>query len=165
MRVSPAPSPVPVVDPLTEAVDAFVEDVVLPDVAAWDRDDVLPDDVWDRLVELGLPGALVPAEHGGGGRTVGELVPAWRALSRGWISLTGAINPTGLATTLLLAHGTDDQRARWLPVLGSGDGHAAFSITEPGAGSDLTNIVTTAEPVDGGLRLDGRKRWVAGGVS
>lgn len=165
MRVSPAPSPVPVVDPLAEAVEAFVEDVVLPDVAAWDRDDVLPDAVWDRLVELGLPGALVPAEHGGGGRTVGELVPVWRALSRGWISLTGAINPTGLATTLLLAHGTDDQQARWLPLLGPGDGHAAFSITEPGAGSDLTNIVTTAEPVDGGLRLDGRKRWVAGGVS
>ncbi|MDO9410235.1 acyl-CoA dehydrogenase family protein [Patulibacter sp.] len=165
MRVCTAASPAPVGDPLLGAVESLVRDVVLPEVAAWDRDDVLPDALWDRLVALGLPGALVPEEHGGGGRTVGELVPVWRALSRGWISLTGAINPTGLATTLLLAHGTDAQRRRWLPVLGSGDGHAAFSITEPGAGSDLSNIVTTAEPVDGGLRLDGRKRWVAGGVS
>jgi alkylation response protein AidB-like acyl-CoA dehydrogenase len=165
MRASAVHPPVPVGDPLAADVDALVEELVLPNVAAWDRDDVLPDEVWDRLVALGLPGALVPEEHGGGGRTVAGLVPAWRALSRGWISLTGAINPTGLATALLVAHGTPEQQARWLPVLGSGAGHAAFSITEPGAGSDLSNIATTAEPIPGGLRLDGRKRWVAGGVS
>jgi alkylation response protein AidB-like acyl-CoA dehydrogenase len=92
-------------------------------------------------------------------------VPAWRALSRGWISLTGAVNPTGLATALLRAHGTPEQQERWLPQLASGATHAAFSITEPGAGSDLTRIATRATPIDGGLRIDGRKRWVAGGVS
>lgn len=143
----------------------LVDDEVLPNVAAWDRTDVLPDALWARLVALGLPGALVPREHGGTGRTVSELVPAWRALSRGWISLTGAVNPTGLVVTLLAAHGTPEQQARWLPRLARGDAHAAFSITEPGAGSDLSRIATTARPTDDGLVLDGRKRWVAGGVS
>ena len=66
-----------------------------------------------------------------------ELAPVWRTLSHGWISLTGAINPTGLATALLVRHGTDAQRERWLPAIARGDVLASFSITEPQAGSDL----------------------------
>jgi alkylation response protein AidB-like acyl-CoA dehydrogenase len=155
----------PDAEALRDAVQAFVDETVLPGVGAWDRDDVLPDAVWDRLVALGLPGAMVQPRFGGQGRSVTELVPAWRALSRGWISLTGAVNPTGLATALLSTHGTPEQQQRWLPRLASGATHAAFSITEPGAGSDLTQIATRATPIDGGLRIDGRKRWVAGGVT
>ncbi len=151
---------------LTDAVDVFVEDVALPGVAGWDREDVLPDEVWERLVALGVPGALVPREHGGVGRTVAELVPVWRSLSRAWISLTGAVNPTGLAVTLLLRDGTPEQRDRWLPRFADGSAHAAFSITEPQAGSDLSRLETTATAApDGGFVVDGRKRWVAGGVS
>jgi alkylation response protein AidB-like acyl-CoA dehydrogenase len=109
---------------------------------------------------------MVPPEHGGAGLTVAELVPVWRTLSQGWISLTGAVNPSGLATALLVRHGTDPQRERWLPLLAEGHAVAAFSITEPQAGSDLKRIETTATALDGGgLVLDGEKRWVAGGVS
>jgi alkylation response protein AidB-like acyl-CoA dehydrogenase len=151
---------------LHAAVRAFVDDVVLPQVAGWDAADELPDGVLDRLVGLGLTGALVPREHGGPGLGVADLWPAWRVLSQGWISLTGAINPTNLATTLLMRHGTDAQRARWLPGIARGDVLASFSITEPQAGSDLQRIETTARRTDaGGLVLDGDKRWVAGGVS
>jgi alkylation response protein AidB-like acyl-CoA dehydrogenase len=151
---------------LVDATRVLVDTVVLPGVAAWDRDDVLPDEVWEKIGELGIPGGLVPAEHGGPGLTVAELVPVWRILSQGWISLTGAVNPTGLATTLLLRHGTDEQRARWLPRFADGSAIAAFSITEPQAGSDLSKLETTARPLDGGgLALTGRKRWVAGGIS
>ena len=78
----------------------------------------------------------MPAEYGGPGLGMADLVPIWRALSRGWISLTGAVNPTGLATTLLLRHGTEAQRARWLPGIADGAVLASFSITEPQAGSD-----------------------------
>ena len=156
---------------LHAAVRAFVDDVVLPQVAGWDAADELPDAVVARLVGLGLTGALVPREHGGPGLGVADLVPAWRTLSQGWISLTGAVNPTGLATTLLVRHGTDAQRERWLPGIARGDILASFSITEPQAGSDLHRIETTARRpgTDGagasGLVLDGDKRWVAGGVS
>jgi alkylation response protein AidB-like acyl-CoA dehydrogenase len=144
----------------------FVDEEVLPNVAAWDREDRLPESVVSRLLELGLPGAMVPAEHGGQGLTVAELVPVWRTLSQGWISLTGAVNPSGLATALLVRHGTEAQQARWLPELAAGRAVASFSITEPQAGSDIKQIETTATPLDGGgYRLDGEKRWVAGGVS
>jgi alkylation response protein AidB-like acyl-CoA dehydrogenase len=151
---------------LHTAVRAFVDDVVLPNVAGWDARDELPDAVLRRLVDLGLTGALVPARYGGPGLGVADLVPAWRTLSQGWISLTGALNPTGLATALLVRHGTDEQRARWLPGIARGELLASFSITEPQAGSDLGRIETTARRrAGGGLVLDGDKRWVAGGVS
>jgi alkylation response protein AidB-like acyl-CoA dehydrogenase len=146
-------------------VERFVADEVLPGVAEWDRDDELPAAVLERLVALGVTGALVPAEYGGPGLGVGDLVPVWRALSRGWISLTGAVNPTGLGTELLVRHGTEAQRRRWLPGIAAGDVLASFSITEPQAGSDLSRIETTATRVEGGWRLDGTKRWVAGGAS
>ena len=83
---------------LHAAVRAFVERAVLPQVEAWDRADDLPDAVLRELVGLGVTGALVPREFGGGGLGVAELAPVWRTLSHGWISLTGAINPTALAT-------------------------------------------------------------------
>jgi alkylation response protein AidB-like acyl-CoA dehydrogenase len=135
-------------------------------VDEWDRADALPGTALTALVELGLTGALVPAEHGGARLGVGELVPAWRVLSHGWISLTGAVNPTGLATTLLLRHGSDAQRERWLGPIARGEVLASFSITEPQAGSDIGRIETSfrARP-GGGLVLDGEKRWVAGGLS
>jgi alkylation response protein AidB-like acyl-CoA dehydrogenase len=154
---------------LVKATEELVSSVVLPNVAEWDRDDVLPDAVFDHLIGLGIPGALVPERYGGRGLTVGEMAPVWRALSRGWISLTGAVNPTGLATTLLVRHGTEEQRAFWLPQIARGDVTAAFSITEPQAGSDLKRLECGArvggDGIDGGLILDGRKRWVAGGAS
>jgi alkylation response protein AidB-like acyl-CoA dehydrogenase len=153
-------------DDLSAAVAHFVEETVLPQVDRWDREDALPAAALSRLIELGVPGALVPREHGGPGLGVTDLVPVWRSLSQGWISLTGAVNPTGLATALLVRHGTDAQRQRWLPRIARGEVMASFSITEPQAGSDLGRIETSARPrPGGGMILDGEKRWVAGGAS
>ena len=151
---------------LLGATWAYVDDVVHPNVAQWDREDAIPEDAFARLLDLGLIGALIPARYGGQGLGVADIVPAWRTLSQGWISLTGAVNPSGLAATLLLRHGTEAQRERWLPGLAAGTDLAAFSITEPQAGSDLGRLETSARRRDGGgLILDGRKRWVAGGAS
>jgi alkylation response protein AidB-like acyl-CoA dehydrogenase len=162
-----APSPRPAdATALLAAVRDFVADEVLPSVTTWDRQDALPDAAIARLIDLGLMGALVPSEYGGHGFTVLELVPVWRTLSQGWISLAGAVNPSGLATTLLVRHGTEAQRERWLRPLAAGEVIAAFSITEPQAGSDLTRLQTRASSrPGGGFILNGSKRWVAGGAS
>ena len=150
---------------MVDSVRRLVEEVVLPSVERWDRDDVLPDEVLGRLGELGVPGALVPASYGGRELTVSAMVDVWRTLAQGWISLTGAVNTTALATELLVRYGTEEQRARWLGGIATGEIWASFSITEPGAGSDLRRIETWVEPVDGGLLITGRKRWIAGGFS
>jgi alkylation response protein AidB-like acyl-CoA dehydrogenase len=153
-------------DALLAAVREFVADEVLPNVADWDRDDLLPDSAFERLMRLGLMGAMVPAEYGGPGFKVLDLVPVWRTLSQGWISLAGVVNPSGLATALLVRHGTEHQRERWLRPLAAGELFAAFSITEPQAGSDLKRLEMRASVrPGGGLVLDGSKRWVAGGAS
>ena len=151
---------------LLEAVRRLVRDEVAPNVEAWDREDTLPEPILERLAELGIPGALVPADYGGLELPVSEMVDVWRTLAQGWISLTGAVNTTALATALLVRYGTEEQRARWLPAIAAGEVWASFSITEPGAGSDLRRIETWVRPADdGGLVVTGRKRWIAGGFS
>src|SRR4051795_1658643 len=150
---------------MTDAVRSLVADVVLPNVERWDRDDVLPAEVLEHLGRLRVPGALVPARYGGRELGVAAMVDVWRTLAQGWISLTGAVNTTALATELLVRYGTEEQRASWLPRIASGEVWSSFSITEPGAGSDLRRIETWVEPADEGLMVTGRKRWIAGGFS
>ena len=150
---------------MLEAVRRLVDEVVLPSVERWDRDDELPDEVLRRLAELGVPGALVPEQYGGRALPVSAMVDVWRTLAQGWISLTGAVNTTALATELLVRYGTEAQRERWLPGIATGEVWSSFSITEPGAGSDLSRIETWVEPAEEGLLVTGRKRWIAGGFS
>lgn len=150
---------------MADAVRRLVDDTVLPNVERWDREDVLPREVLDELARLGVPGALVPRAYGGRETPVSAMVDVWRILAQGWISITGAVNTTGLATGLLVKYGTEAQKERWLPGIASGEIWSSFSITEPQAGSDLRRLETTVAPVDGGLRITGRKRWIAGGFS
>ena len=89
---------------LLAGVQEFVSATVLPNVVDWDREDRLPAAALQTMLDLGLPGALVPSRYGGRGFSVLDMVPVWRTLSQGWISLAGAINPSALATTLLLRH-------------------------------------------------------------
>ncbi|MDA0179822.1 acyl-CoA/acyl-ACP dehydrogenase [Solirubrobacter phytolaccae] len=150
---------------MADAVRRLVDDTVLPNVEQWDRDDVLPQGVLDELGRLGVPGALVPAAYGGRELPVSAMVDVWRTLAQGWISITGAVNTTALATQLLVRYGTDAQKERWLPGIATGAIWSSFSITEPGAGSDLRRLETVVEPVDAGFVITGRKRWIAGGFS
>ena len=143
----------------------LVRDEIDPNVDAWDRDDVLPQAVLDRLGAIGVPGALVPARYGGPELALASLVDVFRVLAQGWISIPGAINTTHLATGLLARYGTEAQRERWLPGIAAGETWSAFSITEPLAGSDLRHLRTRVDPAPDGLIVDGEKRWIAGGRS
>jgi alkylation response protein AidB-like acyl-CoA dehydrogenase len=149
---------------LTECRE-LVRDEIAPHVDAWDRDDVLPPAILDRLGEIGAPGALVPARYGGPELPLASLVDVFRVLAQGWISVTGAINTTHLATGLLARYGTEAQRDRWLPGIAAGEIWSAFSITEPLAGSDLRHLRTRVQPAQEGFIVDGEKRWIAGGRS
>jgi alkylation response protein AidB-like acyl-CoA dehydrogenase len=161
--ISNQPSQTVTAERMLAACRDFVSDDVAPNVSVWDRDDVLPESALKRLTDIGVPGALVPARYGGPELTVSEMVPVWRILSQGWISLTGAVNTTHLATVLLVNSGTEAQRRQWLPQIASGEVWASFSITEPLAGSDLQYLSTTVEPAESGMIVNGEKRWIAGG--
>jgi alkylation response protein AidB-like acyl-CoA dehydrogenase len=117
-----------VADEIVATVRRFVEREVLPVATELEHADEYPTKLVEGLRDLGLFGATVPAEHGGLGLGVADLAPVWRALSHGWISLTGAVNPTGLATALLVRHGSEHQRERWLPQIAKGDANKIWVI-------------------------------------
>ncbi len=152
-------------DRMLSACRDLVRDEVAPQVEEWDRDDVLPASIIDRIAEIGVPGALVPARYGGRELPVAGMVEVWRTLAQGWISLPGAVNTTHLGTALLVRYGTEAQRERWLPGIASGEIWTSFSITEPQAGSDLRRLETSVAATDDGLIVNGQKRWIAGGLS
>jgi alkylation response protein AidB-like acyl-CoA dehydrogenase len=115
---------------------------------------------WDRqLYEGGYAGLAIPVEYGGRGLGLREEVlfheAAARAHAPEGIGRVGKI----LTAPTLVAHGTDAQRSKYLPVILRGEQVWCQGFSEPGAGSDLANIATTARKVDGGYRITGQKTW------
>jgi alkylation response protein AidB-like acyl-CoA dehydrogenase len=142
----------------------FAEAELRPHVEAWDRDGRLDPAVLTQLGELGFFGMLVPEEHGGMGFDVGTYLVALEAL--GWgepaVALTLSIH-SAFAVTLLLRHGTDEQKSRWLPALATGERIGCFALSEAGAGSDAGAVSAAAERAGDSWVFTGEKKWVTNG--
>ena len=113
--------------------------------------------------DLGLFGVTIPEEHGGLGLDLLTYIGVIEELAYGWMSLTGIINTHTMCATLIMAHGTDEQKARWLPPMAAGDRRGALSLSEPDAGSDTRNISCKAVRDGDEYVLDGTKAWVTNG--
>jgi alkylation response protein AidB-like acyl-CoA dehydrogenase len=130
--------------PVVSAVREFVDSEVRPVAAALEHDDAYPHDLVARMRELGLFGALVPAAYGGLGLTVTTYARVIEELCRGWMSLAGVINSHTMAALIVLNHGTDVQRERFLPRFARGLARGGLALTEPHAGTDVQAIRTVA---------------------
>jgi alkylation response protein AidB-like acyl-CoA dehydrogenase len=132
-----------------------------PNASQWDRDHGFPREVLGRLAELGLLGVCVPEEYGGAGSDFLSYILVLEELSRGdaGVGVTVAVH-TSACTLPILAHGTEEQRARFVPPLARGEAIGCFALTEPGSGSDAGALITRAEPADGGWRITGAKQWI-----
>ncbi len=118
-------------------------------------------ELWLALGGAGLLGVAIPEEYGGGGGGLSDLaVVTEEVAAAGCPLMLLALSPAVCATTLL-AHGTDRQKADWLPPLASGESVMAFANTEPEAGSNTHRITTTATAAGGGWRLAGHKYYVS----
>jgi alkylation response protein AidB-like acyl-CoA dehydrogenase len=139
----------------------FAAAEIEPHAAEWDRDHRFPRELVPKLAELGLMGVCVPEEYGGAGADFVSYVVVLEELSRAdaGIGVTVAVH-TSAATLPILAFGTDEQRARFVPPLARGEHLGAFALTEPEAGSDAGALRTRAEPDDGGWRISGAKQWI-----
>src|SRR5207302_8860083 len=102
----------------------------------------------------------IPEEYGGLGLGLDTYALILIELSRGWATLPGIMNGSFIASWMLREHGTEEQRQNWLPKLASAEIRAAFSMTEPHAGSDVQAIRTTAVRDGDDYVLDGQKMWV-----
>lgn len=136
-----------------------------PDTAAWDERRQLDDGVFEKLAESGFLGMLIPEEHGGLGFELATYLTVLEELAWGdaAVALSVAIH-NGPVAELLLRHGTDEQKLRWLPAMATGEVLGAFALSEPESGSDVSSISTTARRDGDAWVLDGTKRWVTNGA-
>jgi alkylation response protein AidB-like acyl-CoA dehydrogenase len=135
-----------------------------PHAERWDHERALDPDVQGKLAELGLLGLRVPEDFGGldldlKSLAVALIEIAWGEAAVGLLLLIH----NGPVVELLVRHGSDDQKARFLPALASGERVGAFALSEPDAGSDARSLTTRADRVEGGWRIHGNKRWVTNG--
>src|SRR4051812_19127564 len=128
----------------SDLVRAFVDREVLPHATALEHADEFPEDIVAGMRGLGLFGLMVPEQFGGLGVSLLTYALVVEELARGWMSLSGILNTHFIVAYLLRQHGTDEQRARLLPPLATGEVRGAFSMSEPGCGSDVAAITTRA---------------------
>nr|WP_248313115.1 acyl-CoA dehydrogenase family protein [Bosea sp. F3-2] len=146
-------------DQIRDTARRFAEDVVKPAAADLDRDETFPADIYRRMGELGLFGITVPEEHGGAGLDTFAYAIVMEELSRGYSSVADQCGLVELIGTLLTRYGTPEQLKR-LPDILTAKTRIAYCLTEAEAGSDLSNVRTTARETAEGYVVDGSKLWI-----
>jgi alkylation response protein AidB-like acyl-CoA dehydrogenase len=149
---------------ITEMVRQFVDEQVLPIAEEHDHEDSFPDAVVEQMKELGLFGVTIPEEYGGMGLDLTTYAMIVEELSRGWISISGIVNTHFIGSYLLMKFGTDEQKEYFLPKMATGEMRAAFSLSEPGLGSDVQAISTRAKQDGDDWVINGQKMWVTNGL-
>ena len=141
----------------------FVRREVEPVAAELDRDDRVPHDLIDQMKELGLFGITVPEEYGGLGLDYTTFASIFEELSMGLMSLSGAIGTHHILTYTLTHYGTEEQKQRFLPDLASGKKRGGLALTEPGGGTDVANLQTTAVKDGEEYVINGSKMFITNG--
>src|SRR4051794_30486601 len=149
---------------ITEMVRQFVDEQVIPIAEEHDHEDKFPEAVVEQMKELGLFGVTIPEEYGGMGLDLTTYAMIVEELSRGWISVSGIVNTHFIGSYLLMKFGSDEQKDYFLPKMATGEIRAAFSLSEPGLGSDVQAITTSAKKADDHWEINGQKMWVTNGL-
>jgi butyryl-CoA dehydrogenase len=145
------------------AVRDFVDRDVIPVASDLEHADEYPESLVETMREMGLFGTTIPEEYGGLGLGLDTYALIVIELSRGWVTLSGILNGSFIAATMIRLHGTEEQRQRFLPRLASMELRSSFSMTEPHAGSDVQSIRTTALRDGDEYVISGQKMWVTNG--
>jgi alkylation response protein AidB-like acyl-CoA dehydrogenase len=132
-------------------------------VARWREAGQVDREVWRAAGEAGLLGVSIAAEHGGGGGDFRHDVVLFREQAKAGVEGLALSLHNGIVVPYIAAHGTEEQKVRWLPKLCSGELVSAIAMSEPGAGSDLQSIRTTAVRDGNGYRLNGAKTFISNG--
>ncbi len=136
-----------------EKVEPFAHDWHL-------KDQLIPIEVIDELAEMGVFGLTIPEEHGGLGLSKASMCVVSEELSRGYIGVGSLGTRSEIAAELIIAGGTDEQKAKWLPALASGEKLPTAVFTEPNTGSDLGALRTRAVKDGDDYKITGNKTWI-----
>src|SRR3954453_3798870 len=150
-------------DELVGTIRAWVRKDVIPFASEYEHADRYPEPMVEQMKAFGLFGARIPEEYGGLELDVMTYARLMEELSYGWMSLAGVLNTHTIAANLIERFGTDEQRKTHLPRMATGEVRAAFSLSEPDAGSDTQSIRCKATLDGDEYIIDGTKMWVTNG--
>lgn len=147
---------------LVATVRAFIDRDVKPSVREIEHANAYPEAWIEQMKRIGIYGLAIEEAYGGSPVSMPCYVQVTQELARGWMSLAGAMGGHTVVAKLLTLFGTQDQKRKYLPPMATGELRATMALTEPGGGSDLQNMTTTALP-DGPdmLVINGSKTWIS----
>jgi alkylation response protein AidB-like acyl-CoA dehydrogenase len=143
-----------------ELIREFARRSIAPVARDWELSGRYPGEIVDEMKAMGLFGLLVPEEYGGTPVDAVSYAIVFEEISRAWMGVAGILGSHSLATWMLARYGTAEQRGRWLPGLATGERRSGIALTEPGAGSDLQGISTTARREGEYYVVNGAKTWI-----
>jgi alkylation response protein AidB-like acyl-CoA dehydrogenase len=151
---------------ILKAVRQFVEEKIIPVATELEHKDEYPTEIVEGLKELGIFGLMIPEEYDGLGESLLTYALCVEEIARGWMSVSGVINTHFIVAYMLMKHGTEEQKQKYLPRMATGEVRGAFSMSEPGLGSDVSAISTKAvKGDDGDYTINGQKMWLTNGGS
>ncbi len=148
---------------ILKSVRQFVETKIIPVATELEHADEYPTEIIEGLKELGIFGLTIPEEFGGLGESILTYALCVEEIARGWMSVSGVINTHFIVAYLLMQHGTDEQKQKYLPKMATGEVRGAFSMSEPALGSDVAAIKTKAVKDGEGYSITGQKMWLTNG--
>jgi acyl-CoA dehydrogenase len=148
---------------LEEQARRFIAAEFVPHLERWHEEGMYDRAVWSKAGAAGLLCASMPEEYGGAGGTFAHEAVINREFSLAGFDTFGGQLHSGIAAPYILHYGTEEQKRRWLPKLATGELIAAIAMTEPGTGSDLQAVRTTAKRSGNGYVLNGAKTFITNG--
>jgi len=155
-RLAQTPGLTDVQQSIIETVRDFVDKEIIPHAQRLEHADEYPADIVAGMREMGLFGLTIAEEHGGLGESLLTYALVVEQLSRGWMSISGIVNTHFIVAYLISQHGSAEQKAALLPRMATGEVRGAFSMSEPGCGSDVSAIRTKAVPDGDEYVIDGQ---------
>ena len=150
---------------LLKLVRQFVDEQIIPVATELEHRDEYPTEIVEGMKEMGIFGLMIPEEYGGLGESLLTYALCVEEIARGWMSVSGIINTHFIVAYMILQHGTEEQKQRYLPRMATGEVRGAFSMSEPGLGSDVSAIRTKAVQEGEEWVLTGQKMWLTNGGS
>jgi alkylation response protein AidB-like acyl-CoA dehydrogenase len=153
---------------LLKLVREFVDEQIIPVATDLEHKDEYPTEIVEGMKEMGIFGLMIPEEYGGLGESLLTYALTVEEIARGWMSVSGIINTHFIVAWMLLQHGTEEQKRKYLPRMATGEVRGAFSMSEPGCGSDVSGIRTKAVRTGEGSdewTINGQKMWLTNGGS
>ncbi|PVZ05411.1 acyl-CoA dehydrogenase family protein [Actinomycetospora cinnamomea] len=138
----------------------FVDREIVPVARDWEHEGRYPTEIVESMRKLGLFGLAVPEEYGGLAADTVSFALTFEEISRGWMGVAGILGSHAVSCWMLARHGTDEQKDRYLPDLATGQKRTGIALTEPGAGTDLQGITTTARRDGDDYVIRGTKMWI-----